>query len=102
VLYQGNFCDEHIFFQLVWRSGLNPGYVTPIGTYEALETIRPIHGYQYSYLQSGLRDASASESRRQYLCPHLATASRLLPGLNEKAQRFLQILASANCNGTVL
>jgi len=99
---KGDFCDEHLLFLLVWRSGLNPGYVTPIGTFEAFEPMRPFHGYHYSFLKFSSRNATVSESRRQYLCPRLATAVRLFPKMNEKPRRLLQILASANCNGTVV
>jgi len=97
---KGDFCDEHLLFQLVWRSGLDPGYVTPIGAPEALAAIRPHHGYHYSFLRNGARSAKVSESRREYLCPHLATAMRLLPKDSAHPKDLLDILTSANCNST--
>ena len=97
---KGDFCDEHLLFQLVWRSGLHPGYVTPIGAYQALEAIRPFHGYHYSALRHGTQSATVSESRRQYLCPHLSIASRLLPKQKAHPLAMLNILKSANCNSS--
>lgn len=95
---KGDFCDEHLLFQLVWRSGLDPGYVTQIGVPEALAATRPHHGFYYSYLRTGERSPKVSESRREYLCPHLATAMRLLPKESAYPKRLLDILTSANCN----
>ena len=93
---RSDFCDEHILFQLVWRSGLNPGYVRPEPMVQLHhKRIRPVHGIHYS--QIGRQGKLDTEERRRYWCPLVRSSLQLFRRLPEHPRQMLHVLDSTNC-----
>ena len=93
---RSDFCDEHILFQLVWRSGLNPGYVQVDPPGPISKKVRPVHGIHYS--QMGHHGRLETEERRRYWCPLVRSALQLFPDLPHSPSRMLRWLDKANCH----
>jgi len=89
-------CDEHILFEVLRRSGLNPGCRLPSFDQATLEAARPRHGIHFTYRRDWTVDPSDPQ-KRLHLCKHIPRAKRLFPTLGPTPTQMLKALWRRNC-----